>query len=222
MNKIMVFDELAQGLLDKTITKQELFKTVKEDSSLIPLLLEGVGHKKAAVRYGCSKVLMDLSEDLPTLLYPEFDFFVGLLDSKYRILIWNAFTILANLTTVDVDKKFDTIFDNYYSFLDAEHMVTVSNLVGNSGKIANAKPYLIPKITQELLKVQNLSITPHLTEECKKVIAQHAISSFDLFFEKIGPQKEQVITFVKSHRGSSRKKLRINAEKFLKKWNKHG
>jgi len=104
--------------------------------------------------------------------------------------------------------------------LDAEHMVTVANLVGNSGKIANAKPYLVPKITEELLKVQNLSTTPHLTEECKKVIAQNAISSFDLFFDKIGPQQEQVLTFVKSHRGSSRKKLRINAEKFLKKWNK--
>lgn len=220
MNKIMSFDELALGLLEKTITKQQLLKTVKEDSSLIPLLLEGVGHKKAAVRYGCSKVLMDLSEDHPELLYPEFDFFVKLLDSKYRILTWTAFAVIANLTTVDVDKKFDTVFDKYYSFLDAEYMVTVANLVGNSGKIANAKPYLVPKITEELLKVQNLSTTPHLTEECKKVIAQSAISSFDLFFDKIGPQKEQVIIFVKSHRGSSRKKLRITAEKFLKKWNK--
>jgi len=220
MNKIMSFDELALGLLEKTITKQQLLKTVKEDSSLVPLLLEGVSHKKAAVRYGCSKVLMDLSEDHPELLYPEFDFFVKLLDSKYRILTWTAFAVIANLTTVDVDKKFDAVFDKYYSFLDVEYMVTVANLVGNSGKIANAKPYLVPKITEELLKVQNLSTTPHLTEECKKVIAQSAISSFDLFFDKIGPQKEQVIIFVKSHRGSSRKKLRITAEKFLKKWNK--
>ncbi len=211
---------MALRLLEKTITKQQLLKTLKEDSSLIPLLLEGVGHKKAAVRYGCSKILMDLSEDHPELLYPEFDFFVKLLDSKYRILTWTAFAVIANLTTVDVDKKFDTVFDKYYSFLDAEYMVTVANLVGNSGKIANAKPYLVPKITEELLKVQNLSTTPHLTEECKKVIAQSAISSFDLFFDKIGPQKEQVIIFVKSHRSSSRKKLRITAEKFLKKWNK--
>ena len=107
---------------------------------------------------------------------------------------------------------------SFYSFLGNEYMITVANLVGNSGKIANAKPYLAPKITEELLKVQNLSITPHLTEECKRVIAQHAIGSFDEFFDKIDKQQEQVLEFVKSCRNSSRKKLRTKAEKFLEKW----
>jgi hypothetical protein len=205
--------------LNKTITKEELLKAVKQDSSLVPLLLEGVDHKRANVRYGCSNVLLELSEEQPKLLYADFDFFVKLLDSEYRILIWTAFGILANLAQVDEDKKFDAIFDKYYSFLDAEHMVTVANVVGASGKIATAKPYLAPKITAELLKVQNLSTTPHLTEECKKVIAQHAISSFDMYFDKIDQQQEEIINFVKSCTGSSRKKLRTNAEKFLKKWN---
>ncbi|WGM89051.1 MAG: hypothetical protein NUK63_09065 [Candidatus Bathyarchaeum tardum] len=218
MTKIGRFDELAQNFLDKTITKKQLLKMVKEDSSLIPLLLEGVGHKKASVRYGCSSVLMNLSENNPELLYPEFDFFVKLLDIKYRILTWNAFTIIANLTQVDDGKKFDAIFEKYYSFLDNEYMVTVANVVGNSGKIANSKPYFVPKITEKLLRVQNLSTTPHLTEECKKVIAQQAIASFDLFFDNIGQQQEQVINFVKSHVGSSRKKLNKKAEKFLEKW----
>lgn len=219
MSTITGFDELAQGLLDKTITKEGLLKAVKQDSSLVPLLLEGVGHKRANVRYGCSNVLLELSEEQPQVLYPDFDFFVKLLDSEHRILIWTAFGILANLAKVDDDKKFDAVFDKYYSFLDAEHMVTVANLVGASGKIAQAKPYLAPKITTELLKVQNLSTTPYLTEECKRVIAQHAIASFDLYFDKIDNQQEQVIDFVKSCLGSSRKKLRTKAEKFLKKWN---
>ncbi|MEJ2126679.1 MAG: hypothetical protein P8X84_04090 [Candidatus Bathyarchaeota archaeon] len=219
MIEINGFDELAQGLLEKKISKEQMLYTVKEDPDLIPLLLHGVDHKKAAVRYGCSKDMMDLSEDHPEQLYSEFDFFVKLLDSKYRILIWNAFVILANLTRVDVDKKFDAVFDKYYSFLDAEHMVTVANLVGNSGKIANAKPYLVPKITEELLKVQNLSTTPHLTEECKRVIAQQAIDSFDEFFDKIDKQQDQVLYFVKLCLNSSRKKLRSKAENFLKKWN---
>jgi hypothetical protein len=222
MSIISGFEELAQGLLDKTITKEGLLKTVKQDSSLVPLLIEGVGHKRANVRYGCSNVLLKLSEEHPEWLYPEFDFFVTLLDSKYRILIWTSFGLLANLATVDADKKFDAVFDKYYSFLDAEHMVTVSNLVGASGKIANAKPYLAPKITTELLKVQNLSTTPHLTEECKLVIAQHAIASFDLYFDKIDQQQEQVLNFVKSCKGSSRKKLRTKAERFLKKWDNQG
>jgi hypothetical protein len=211
------FSQLSQSLMDKTVTKEELLNRVKQNFGMIPLLLEGAGHPKAAVRYGCSKVLMDLSEEHPEKLYPHFSFFVNLLDSKHRILTWTALAIVANLTRVDADKKFDAVFGKYYSFLGNEYMVTVANVVGNSGKIALAKPYLIPEITEELLKVQDISTTPHLTEECKRVIAQHAIKTFDLFFDRID-QKEQVISFVEAHRGSPRKKLRTAAEKFLEKW----
>jgi len=211
------FSVLAQKLLDKKLTKQALLNKVKQDSSLVHLLLQGVEHKTAAVRYGCSKVLMDYSEKHPKNLYQHFDFFVELLDSKYRILTWNALAILANLTLVDSDKKFDAVFGKYYSFLGNEYMVTVANVVGNSGKIANAKPYLIPEITEQLLKVNEVSLTPHLTEECKRVIAQAAINTFDQFFDRID-QKEQVLSFVKLHVDSPRQKLSAAAEKFLKKW----
>jgi hypothetical protein len=211
------FSVFAQKLMDKKLTKEDLLKNAKQDSSLIPLLLRGVDHQKAAVRYGCSSVLMDLSEEQPEKLYPHFDFFVNLLDSKYRILTWNALAIIANLTRVDADKKFDAVFGKYYSFLDNDYMVTVANVVGNSGKIANAKPYLVPEITEELLKVQDLSTTPHLTEECKRVIAQHTIKTLDTFFDRID-QKELVLSFVKMYADSPRTKLKIAAETFLKKW----
>jgi hypothetical protein len=217
MDKNHDFSQLTEALLDKSMTKEELLSKVKQDFSLISFLLSGVGSSKAAVRYGCAKVLMDLSAEHPEKLYPYFDLFTDLLDSKYRILTWNAFAIIANLTRVDADKKFDAIFDKYYSFLDNDYMVTVANIVGNSGTIALAKPYLIPKITGELLKVQDISTGPHLTEECKRVIAQHAIKTLDLFFDRID-QKERVVSFVKVYLDSPRKKLRTAAEKFLKKW----
>ena len=217
MGKKDEFSQLTEAILDKSMTKEELLNRVRRDFSLIPLLLKGVNHPKAAVRYGCAKVLMDLSEEYPEKLYPYFDSFIELLDSKYRILTWNALAIVANLTRVDTDKKFDAVFDKYYSFLDDDYMVTVANVVGNSGKIAHAKPYLIPKITDELLKAQDISTTPHLTEECKRVIAQQAIKTLDLFFDRID-QKQRVISFVKLHLDSPRKKLRTAAEKFLKKW----
>ena len=191
--------ELLQKLADKTLTKEELLKRVRQDFNLIPILLEGIRSSKAAVRYGCAKALMDLSEENPEKLYPYMASFVDLLDSKYRILVWNALAIIASLTEVDVDKKFDAVFAKYYSFICDEYMVTVANVVGNSAKIALAKPYLIPKITDELLKVEDIAITPHLTEECRRVISQKAIESMDSFFEEI-EDKERVISFVKRHR----------------------
>lgn len=58
---------------------------------------------------------------------------------------------------------------------------------------------------------------PHLTDECKCVIAEHAIGAFDLFFDKVA-QNEKVLAFVERQRNSSRLTLRVQAERFLKKW----
>ena len=210
-------NELLLKLVDKSITKEELFEKLKQNIDLLPVIINGVSSSKAAIRYSCAKILNDLSEEQPEKLYPHMDFFIKLLDSKYRILTWNAMIIIANLTKVDTENKFDSIFDKYYSFINNEYMVTVANVVGNSGKIALAKPHLTQKITNELLKVENISTTPHLTEECKRVIAQHAIRSFDLYFDQI-EQKDKVISFVKKRLNDPRKKLKTDAEEFLKKW----
>jgi len=59
------FSGFVQALVDKTITKEELLNRVKRDFSLLPLLLKGLDSSKAAVRYGCAKVLMDLSDEHP-------------------------------------------------------------------------------------------------------------------------------------------------------------
>ena len=212
-------NELLAKLADKTLTKDDLRELVKHDFGLIPILLTGTSSPKAAIRYGCAKVLMDLSAEYPEKLYPYMDSFIGLLDSKYRILIWNALAIIANLTKVDEEKKFDAIFDKYFDFLNNEYMVTVANTVGNSGKIALAKPYLIPRITAELLKVENVSVTPHLTEECKRVIAEGAIKTFDMFFDKLDDkEKKEVLSFVKRQLNSSRRRLSEKASFFFKKW----
>ncbi|HKZ93913.1 MAG TPA: hypothetical protein VJ249_04945 [Candidatus Bathyarchaeia archaeon] len=200
------------------MTKEELLRNVEQNFALLPEVLNGISSPEAAIRYGCAKVLIDLSATHPEKLYAYMHVFIDLLNSKHRILVWSAMTIIANLAKVDVDRKFDAAFSKYYSFLDDEYMVTVANVVGNSGKIASAKPHLIQKITNELLKVNNISTAPHLTEECRRVIAEKTIKSFDMFFDKIG-SKERVVSFVKKQRNSSRRTLRIEAERFLAKWN---
>ena len=207
---------LLQKLGSKEITKSQLYQQVEKNFGLLPELVEGTSSSKASVRYGCGSVLMDLSEKYPQKLYPYMDEFVGLLDSKYRILTWNAMAIIANLTSVDADRKFDAVFDKYYGFLNDEYMVTVANVVGNSAKIANAKPYLAKKITAELLKVENLSLTPHLTEECKRVIAESAIRTFNAYFDLI-EDKELVLAFARKHQDSSRISLRKEAQNILKR-----
>ena len=211
-------DDLLVKLADKSLTKEGLRRRVEQDFGLLPVLLEGTGSAKAAVRYGCAKALMDLSAEHPEQLYPYMDSFIALLDSKYRILTWNALAIIANLAAVDGDKKFDAAFDKYYGFLDNEYMVTVANTVGNSGKIALAKPYLTPRITAELLKVEDVSLSPHLTEECKRVIAEKAVETFDVFFDKLEEkEKKKVLAFVERQLHNPRRTLSMKAAGFLEK-----
>jgi hypothetical protein len=199
--------DLLRGLVDKSMTKEELSHKVRQDFGLLPLVLKGTSSSKATIRYGCSKVLMDLAEEHPEKLYPHMDFFIDLLDGKYRILTWNALTIIANLAKVDKAGKLDAAFNKYFGFIN----------VGNSGKIALAKPHLIEKITNALLKVENLSTTPHLTEECRRVIAEATIKAFNTFYPKI-KEKEKVIAFVRNQLNSPRKTLRETAETFLHTW----
>jgi hypothetical protein len=90
-------NELLQKLVDKTLTNQELLQKVELDFNLLPTVLKGISSSKAAIRYGCAKVLIDLSKEHPERVYPYMDFFVDLLDSKYRILTWSALAIIANL-----------------------------------------------------------------------------------------------------------------------------
>jgi hypothetical protein len=212
--------DLLRKLAEKSITKEQLLKTVESDFELLPLVIGGVSSSKATIRYACAKVLVDLSAEHPEKLYPYMDFFVAVLDSKYRILVWNALAAIANLCTVDVDKKFDAAFDKYYGFLNDEYMVTVANVVDNSGKIALAKPYLVPRITAELLRVDKISTSAHLTDECRRVIAERAIKTFGLFFERMSDEdKVKVLSFVKQYAESSRASLRKSAKLFLEEWN---
>jgi hypothetical protein len=216
---LLIKNELLEKLADKTLTKNGLRQQVERDFGLVSVLIGGIGLPKATVRYGCAKVLSDLSAEHPEQLYPYMDQFIELLDSKHRILTWNALAIISNLAEVDKEHKIDSVFDKYFGFLNDDYMVTVVNTVGNSGKIALAKPYLIPRITGELLKVEHVSVTPHLTEECKRVIVKGAIETFDLFFDKLDEkEKKKVLDFVERQLNSSRKTLSAKAEDFLKKW----
>jgi hypothetical protein len=210
-------DELVGKLADKSITTGELFHCVEENWGLVPRLIEGISSSNASTRYGCSKVLVELSEAYPSKLYPYMDFFVELLDNKRRILVWNALATISNLTRADENNKFDAIFDKYLGFLNDEYMVTVGNVVSYSGKIAMAKPYLVDKIADALLKLDRISLTPHLTEECRRVIVEKAIRVLDGFFPKI-EDKNRVISFVEKQASSPRKTLRATAKDFLRKW----
>ncbi len=96
-------------------------------------------------------------------------------------------------------------------------MVTVANLVVNSAVVTENKPYLADRIVSEVLKVENIKITPHLTEECKLVIAEKAIGTFNTLINYV-QNKQTLIEFVIKYQNSPRASLKKEAQKFLNKW----
>jgi hypothetical protein len=215
----MKSNQLLNQIADKTLKKEDLYKKVEHDFSLVPILIHGLSSPRPTVKYSCGKVLMDLSAKYPQTLYPNMEEVIKLIESKYRILTWNGIFIIANLAKVDDKQKFDSIFDRYFGLLENDYMVTVANVVINSGKIVLAKPYLNAKVTRELLLVEDIGITPHLTEECKRVIIEKTIQTFSLFFGKLEKElKVEIYAFVKRQLSSPRETLRKETELFLDKW----
>jgi len=98
-------------------------------------------------------------------------------------------------------------------------MVTAANIVGNSWKIAQAKPKLIDRIVDKILKIEKAKYEykGELSPECNNVVYGHAIDSFEKFFEKVKNQKK-IMAFVKSQLNNTRPSVKKRAEKFMKKW----
>ena len=201
-----------ESKLDKE-TAEDLAKEATKDHSLLHGILDGVYSSHANVKFKCAKALSIISKNEPRMLYPKFDFFIDLLDGESKVLKWNAIDVVANLASVDVNKRFEKIFEKFYSLLHEGSLITAAHVVGNSGVIVNAQPNLESRITSELLKVENLELP---TDECRNVLLGHTIVSLDQYFDEI-QNKVEVISLVRRQLNNSRKATKVKAEEFLRK-----
>jgi len=193
-------------------TPEKLAATAVNNPSFVATLISSLAAKDSS-KYAYAKALSLLAAKYPNLLYPHFDYFVSLLNSRYKILKWNAILILANLITIDVEHKFDRVFDEYYHHLWDGDLITAANIVGASGKIALARPDLRDKITSEILKVD---VIPLPTTECREIARGKALLAFTEYYANLDEnefENEFIRRCLQSRRPATRKK----AEGLLKK-----
>ncbi len=204
--------------LEKVARKQSkaknLAKEVIKNPKLLPEIIKGFLADAANLKFKSAKILVLISREKPELLYPNFDFFAKHLDNKNTILKWNAMDVIANLTPLDSEKKFDRLFKKFYNMLYEGSLVTAAHVVTCSPIIAKAKPYLEEKITKKILRLEKF---PLPTKECRNVLKGHAIKALDQYFDQV-KNKNEVINFVKKELKNIRNATRKKAEKFLKKW----
>lgn len=181
-----------------------------KDEKTLSELLEALKSRDDKKRYGSFEVLLRLSEEQPELLYPEWDFLADMLDSDNAYWKLSAVRLIANLTRVDSENRFEPIFDKYYNLL-GDSVIVAGHITANSGKIARAKPELQARITDRLLNIDKTG------QKHKDLIKAGAIDSFGEYFAESG-DKEKIIGFVKQQLDCESPKTRKKAKEFLKKW----
>lgn len=206
---------MLQDIEKKNVSVESIAKKVIKDNKLLDDLLEFTSSEKATIKYKSLKVLTLLSEQNSKLLYSEWDFFVKLLDNENTFLRTIGATIIANLTSVDKDQKFENIFDKYYNLLEDKSMINAVNIAQRSGFIAKTKPHLQDEITNKLLNIDKT----HHSSECKNIIKGKAILSFNEYFDEY-KNKEKIIQFAQKELKNTRPATRKKAEKLIKKWDK--
>jgi hypothetical protein len=191
----------------------KLFKVYElaiSDRNFLKEIMDGLFSPNETYRYNCYKVLLTLSEEAPLKLYSEWEFFHELMLSENAYQQMIAVSILANLTVVDSEGKFDEIFDDYFDLLDGRSLITARYVAGGAGTIAQVKPALQESITRRLLTSEK---THHKNNE---LIVHDAIDSFDAYFSEIKNQNK-IFAFVKRHLKSDSPKTAKRAREFLER-----
>lgn len=120
-----------------------------------------------------------------------------------------AIYILASLTSVDKDNKFEEIFDDYYGILAGDKAMTASHVALNSSVIVKNKPELESLIIDILMSIDDI----HQGKQ-KELIKAYAIEAL----LKIHPEvedPEKIEDFVRTQLGSKSPKTRNMAQCFL-------
>jgi len=173
-------------------------------------LLDGLVSKNETYRYNCFKVLLQVSESQPQVLYPQWDYFVELLNSQNSYHRSIALRMLANLTCIDQDNRFDSMFDQYFELLNDEKIVTARYLAQNAWKIARSRPDLQGRIIQKLLSVERT----RFSQAQKDLLSADIIQSLNELYES-APEKQAILAFVEGRLNCSSPKTRQAAKAFL-------
>lgn len=215
------------GILDKGIlinrlkAKPDLNKFIFEaieDTTILDSLFEIVITETSSIKYVCTKIIRQVSEQKPELIYPHFDDIHKWLQQKNSFIKWDGILTLSNLLIVDHEDKFKNIYQDYFSLIQDPQMITAANVIGNAWKIILAKPELESDITRRLLGVPKIIYMNkgEPSPECNCIVCGQVLECFEHYFD-FSKNQTAMIDFAKGQLGSHRKSVAESAKKFLRR-----
>jgi len=173
--------------------------------------------KTAMIKYASTKKAIAISKEDPSELYPDFDFFVELLNSENQIIKWTAIQVIGNLSKVDKKKEVDKLLPKLISFLNCGKMITANNTILALSEIALNKPEYQEMIFKEFIKVEQYNYD---TSECRNVALGKVILALGKFKDKIKDRKD-ILEFLQRQTNNARVPVKKRAIKLLEKLKPH-
>ena len=173
--------------------------------------------KTAKIKYASTKKAIVISKENPSELYPDFDFFIELLNSENQIIKWTAIQIIGNLSKVDKKKKVDKLLPRLIRFLNCGKMITANNTILALSEIALNKPEYQEMIFKEFIKVEQYNYD---TSECRNVALGKVILALGKFKREIKGQKD-ILEFLERQTNNTRIPVKKRAIKLLEKLKPH-
>ncbi|MEJ2252716.1 MAG: hypothetical protein P8Y97_24045, partial [Candidatus Lokiarchaeota archaeon] len=189
---------------------KKIVEKVLLNNNLLTDVYEAIINKKEAIRYPNVMALEELAEKIPEKIYPRFEYFFELTTSNNAFHRAIGISIIANLTKIDDQNKFDKIFDEFYNMMDDKSVMVTRKLVLGSGKIIKNKPYLLEKITERLL---NIDKTHHVPNRSALIWGDIVEILGDNF--QNSQSKEKIIEFAKKQVNSASPSTVKRAKAFL-------
>jgi len=193
----------------------EIIHLALTNAGVLMIALNGMAAVEDNYRYNCVKVLLQIIDRQPAILYPYWDRFVKLLDSPNAYHRAIAVQALSGLALVDCQGRLESLLDRYLDMLDDKSVMVARYFAQSICKVIHAKPSQREKIINHLLDVDKT----HHTQSRKDLIKADLVTSFDELFGTI-QKKERILAFVERQMASSSPKARQAAKDFLKKHQK--
>ncbi len=192
-----------------------IYKKAISDGSYLMEAIDGISpeKKKMEERELFIPLLIELSIKNPELLYGKWEIFMDYLKSDNGFSQYAALYVIANLTKIDRENKFERDFQDYFAQLDCGSVMVASHIAINAAVIAEFKPGLIPDIIGALLEIEKTN----QTQSRKNLIKAYVIEAFEKLYPK-ALNKEEIARFVKKGLESGSPKTRKTADQFLKKY----
>jgi len=203
---------LLEEIADKNVDIDKFVKAVLEDESIRKEVIKQLlTNNNIMVYYHCYYIISKASEVKPELFYKYWDDFVNLLNHKNSYHRDIGLTILGNLTKVDKENLFSSIFDKYMEHLNDEKFMTAQCCVQNLKKIIKNKGEYTKKIIELLLNVDTRCNYP---EKQKALFKADIIEVLEEAYDSVN--KDIIVEFVKAQLNSISPKTRKKARVFLK------